>query len=102
MIQLIWIHFIADFVLQSDKMAINKSRSFLWLAFHCFVYACPFAIYGSQFYGAVFTSHLIIDFFSSKVTTYLWERNQRHWFFVTIGLDQALHLTILELLRVYL
>jgi hypothetical protein len=49
-------------------------------------------------YGIVnFVLHWIIDFFSSKAATKLWKMEARHWFFVVIGIDQALHYTCLLL-----
>jgi hypothetical protein len=94
-IALIWIHFIADFVLQSSWMATNKWNSKKALSAHCCVYALPFLYFGWQF--AVFTGlvHFFIDFFSSKATHALYDKKEYHWFFVVIGFDQAVHMTIL-------
>ena len=92
---IIWIHFVADFILQSTKMAQNKWNSFKWLGFHCIVYTIPFLYFGVKF--ALITSglHFIVDFITSKITHNLWEKKEVHWFFVVIGLDQAVHLSIL-------
>uniref|UniRef100_A0A6M3J149 DUF3307 domain-containing protein n=1 Tax=viral metagenome TaxID=1070528 RepID=A0A6M3J149_9ZZZZ len=94
---LVWVHFFADFVLQSDKMALNKSSKFRYLALHCFVYLIPFLFFGIWFAIVNGVLHLIVDFVSSRVTTYLWRKEERHWFFVVIGLDQAIHITCLML-----
>ena len=96
-IALVWIHFIADFVLQSDKMALNKSTSFKWLSVHSLVYALPFIVFNWKMLIFAGISHMIIDSISSKGTTALYIRQQRHWFFVVIGLDQACHMTTLLL-----
>lgn len=96
-IAVIWIHWIADFVLQSDKMARGKSSSLKWLSIHIAVYTLPLLIFGwkyALFNGAM---HWIIDLFSSKATSYLWKKQDVHNFFVVIGLDQALHMTLLVL-----
>ena len=95
MIEIIWIHFFADFIAQTDKMAINKSTSIKWLSFHCLVYSFFFLGYGIKIAILVGITHFIVDFITSKITKYLWEKDQRHWFFTIIGLDQAIHLTIL-------
>jgi len=95
MLEIIWIHFIADFLAQTDKMAVNKSTSVKWLSIHCFVYSLFFLYYGVTISILVGITHFIVDFITSKITKYLWEKEQRHWFFTTIGLDQAIHLTIL-------
>jgi len=94
---IIWIHFIADFILQNDKMAINKSSNNKWLFIHSFVYSIPFLIVGFSLNYVLFNGifHFIVDWFTSRGTTKLWKENKRHWFFVLIGFDQMLHLTIL-------
>ena len=77
-------------------MALNKGSNLNWLVIHCLVYSIPFIFFfGLDFAAVAFTSHLLIDFISSKITKYLWNKGERHWFFVVIGLDQALHLTVL-------
>jgi len=93
----IWIHFISDFLLQTDKMATNKSSSLKYLGLHCIVYSIPFLIFGLQFAIINGFLHFIVDFISSKATSYLWQNEKRHWFFVTIGLDQAIHMSCLFL-----
>ena len=92
---LIWIHFVADFLLQSDKMALNKSSSNEWLAIHVGIYTLPFFIFGWQFALINGAAHFITDYFTSRYAKRLWIREERHWFFVIVGLDQAIHLTTL-------
>ncbi len=96
-ITLIWFHFVADFVFQTDNMAINKSKSLKWLGIHATTYALPFFYFGLSFMTITGLSHFIVDFFSSRITSYFWRNEKRHWFFVTIGADQAIHITILLL-----
>jgi len=98
---IIWIHFIADFLLQNDKMAINKSSSSKWLTIHTLIYSIPFVIFGFRSMVVIFTSHWFVDFFSSRLTTKLFIAQKRHWFFVVIGLDQAIHLSFIILIITY-
>lgn len=94
----LWLHFLSDFILQSDRMALNKSSSWKWLGIHCVVYALPFALVLGWRYAVVNAGlHFIIDAVTSRVTTHLWKQEKRHAFFTVIGLDQALHLSCLVL-----
>lgn len=90
-------HFIADFILQSGFMAKYKSRSNAVLLFHVCVYGIPFFYFGYKFALFNMAAHFATDYISSRVTSLLWKQNSVHWFFVIIGLDQAIHLTTLIL-----
>lgn len=103
-------HFIADFVLQSDWMALKKSKDLAALGVHVFVYTAtigvllpviaiagrlPIPIGGSE---AVSTwvmangvAHFTQDAITSQVSARLWKAEERHWFFVCVGFDQLLH-----------
>jgi ABC-type amino acid transport system permease subunit len=101
-------HFIADFICQNDSMALNKSRSLLWLGIHSVVYAavmgimlCLMSVGSLKYVLLQGILHFMIDFCSSRATTYLWQKNQRHYFFVVIGLDQLIHtICLLTLLNI--
>ena len=98
LIVLIWLHLFADFFLQTDKMATSKSGSAKWLSIHVSVYTVPFLVLlGWQFALLNAALHWATDFFSSRATSYLWKKNERHWFFAVIGIDQAVHMTCLVL-----
>lgn len=114
------IHFIGDFICQTDWMAINKSKSWMALLTHVLVYtwvlfigttlfvlylgypdlglsltltiALPPIVLWVSLNGAL---HFITDAITSRWTASLWKREQRHWFFVVIGLDQVIHYTTL-------
>lgn len=102
-IAIIWGHFIGDFILQSDKMALNKSKSNFYLFYHVTVYMMPFMICSAWIDTRVlipwlvsnFILHFITDYISSRTASYYWNNNKRHQFFVTIGFDQAVHITCL-------
>jgi len=109
---IIWAHFVADFMLQNDKMAQNKSTSNIWLTNHIMVYSAamlgimaPFVYFMDAanshiqllwllvwvvINGAL---HWITDWCSSRATSYLWQKGDRHNFFVVVGADQAIHLS---------
>jgi hypothetical protein len=92
---IVWLHFIGDFILQTDRMAQNKSTDNAILGEHVVIYSIPFVLFGLKFAITNMVLHYIVDFCTSRATSYLWKKNERHWFFVVIGLDQALHFTCL-------
>lgn len=95
---LLFIHFVADFILQSDWMAINKSKRWTPLAIHVGVYALPFIpFFGLKFAAVNLAAHFVTDAVTSRASSYLWGKNQRHWFFVVIGFDQFIHTATLIL-----
>ena len=104
LILLIWAHFVADFVLQTHTMAVNKSTSNKWLASHVGVYTLffvfiailsPVITLGYVLVNGVL--HFITDYFTSRATTRLWKEERVHDFFVVIGFDQALHMSAMIL-----
>lgn len=101
---LLFIHWIADFVLQTDYQAKNKSTSKLVLLQHVLSYTLVFGLliigvaleYYSllnYFYFLLITgtSHFVTDYFTSKVTKKLYNEGDIHNFFVVVGFDQFLH-----------
>lgn len=99
---LVWLHFIADFIMQSDRIASNKSRSNFILLQHVTLYCIPFAVvFGLTF--AVFNAalHFIVDWGTSRASSFLWSNKKVHWFFVVIGFDQALHMSCLFITYLY-
>lgn len=104
-------HFVADFPLQSDWMALNKSKNNVALWVHALVYSLCFVPWGFIFMLVTFVAHFCTDYITSRCTSKLWffkpwemdalgkpitwtfAGGSRHWFFVMIGFDQLLHYT---------
>lgn len=89
------VHFLADFIFQSDEMANNKSKSIRWLSYHTLVYTFCMLLFGYKFALLAGLSHFMVDYITSKCTSYLWLKGDKHNFFVVIGFDQFLHTVIL-------
>ena len=99
---LMLLHFCADFLMQTDSMALNKSTHNGWLGLHCLVYSVPFALfYGVWFALVNMVIHFGVDFFTSRATTAAWKAKRRQAFFIIIGADQLIHITTLILTFLY-
>jgi hypothetical protein len=108
-LSVIFLHFVGDWFLQSDWMALNKSKRWDALLIHCLVANFVLSFYSNKLALWAFLFHFVIDAVTSRITTKLWfiefaynagsepwpfyarMRDTRHWFFVVIGLDQFLH-----------
>jgi len=95
MLLLVWMHFVADFVFQTDEVALGKSKSNRLLLKHVLIYGIPFLLVGFAYAGVNSAAHFAVDYVTSRVTAELFKQGQRHWFFVVIGFDQAIHMTTL-------
>jgi hypothetical protein len=95
---LLFSHFIGDFLCQTNWMATTKSRNIWALLIHCTVYTVVILLYSclqleNWFVFSITQGslHFLIDFITSKLTTYFWHKSRYRLFFNTIGLDQLLH-----------
>ena len=97
---LLSIHFVADFLLQSDWMAMNKSKSLIPLTTHVAIYTGAFLVFGIWYFplvdvllfcGITFVAHLLTDLYGSKLTSSLFKQKRHRAFFNVIGFDQLLH-----------
>lgn len=106
---IIVIHFLADFVLQTDDQAKNKSTSIKWLVFHTGMYSLIWLLIMPillepikclQFATITFCAHTLTDYITSRVGKPFWSKGDTHFGFVTVGFDQVLH--YLQLFLTYL
>lgn len=118
------VHFIADFVGQTDAMAVNKSKSYVWLTIHVTRYmwitilgsVIPILVlvnlsgtsYGPYFPNAMMcwvlgncVLHWITDAITSRLSSKMWAAGRRHAFFVVIGADQLVHQLCLIITSTY-
>ena len=106
-VYLLFVHFFADFICQSDNMALNKSSNNKFLTIHILTYSSVLLL-GSLPLLVVFSfasiagfvamnavAHWITDYFTSRLAGKLFKQGKRHEFFVVIGFDQFLHVAAL-------
>jgi hypothetical protein len=102
-VALLAVHWLADFVLQSNWMSVNKSKRLDALSLHAVTYTGALLV-GSGlvlglrqiellvlFVGANGFLHFATDFVTSRITSRLWCQQREHDFFVMVGLDQLVH-----------
>lgn len=101
MLFILFAHFVADFIFQTDEQAINKSKSNKWLLYHVSSYSfgillVSFFLFSNIEIGILWVVvnailHFGTDYITSRINSHLWQKNERHWFFVGIGADQFIH-----------
>ena len=96
-ILIVWMHAIGDFVFQTRWLARNKSTNHWALAGHCALYMIPLFFISWQFAIINAILHYPVDYGSSQLTTYCHKQENEYGFFTVIGIDQAVHFTILFL-----
>ncbi len=105
---ILFIHWVADFLCQTDWQAQNKSKKWNALLQHTGNYSVIwflpmlYLFLGSadkafSFVGITFVAHTITDYFTSRLNSKFWKEQKVHWFFVSVGFDQLLHYTQLLL-----
>ncbi len=89
------LHFIGDFVGQTDEMAKNKSKSNKWLLAHLLVYTAVLLPYNPVWALINGVLHLMVDWVTSRWSSRLYAKGDIHNFFVVIGFDQLIHASCL-------
>jgi hypothetical protein len=113
-ILIIFVHWIGDFLFQTFKMAMNKSKDNHQLFNHVLVYSCVWLFIGLFFYSVTqvlvffvitFIFHFALDYGTSRWTSSLHKKEKFYGFpafFSVIGLDQFLHYAQLILTFIYI
>jgi len=115
---IIFVHWVSDFVLQTQHMSTRKSSSNYYLTLHVVIYsfatilgwALVLPLLGIHLYSGpvwlafllIFVTHWITDYFTSRRTSKLYKEEKYHDFFVVIGFDQVLHYVQLLLIFNYI
>ncbi|MEP7321888.1 MAG: DUF3307 domain-containing protein [Saprospiraceae bacterium] len=95
---ILFIHWLADFVLQTGHQAITKCNNLTSLLSHTLVYSLCWLVLWPMlglntlfFIGITFLAHTFTDFFTSKLNSkYRLEKKERE-LFISVGFDQFLH-----------
>lgn len=91
-----------DYLLQTSKMATEKSQSIKWLLVHVLIYTLSILIFANFAFSwqialgyALINGllHLVTDFFTSKLSARYLE--QPRIFFPILGFDQMIHMACL-------
>ena len=112
---MMFIHWIGDFVLQTEYEATHKSTEnrallshtlhytmtwicamFIWSVYqnhigHITMVQVGWSPWVLLFFPITFVVHTITDYFTSRLNTYLWNKKDFHNLFVSVGFDQLLH-----------
>lgn len=105
---IIFIHWIADFVMQDEKWALGKSKNWNDLLAHTSLYSLMWFIpiicllskvswQASVFVGITFVVHTITDYFTSRIVSKKFANKEygskipNFGAFTIIGIDQVLH-----------
>lgn len=98
---ILFIHFLADFGLQTNDQAVNKSTSDYYLATHVGVYSLCWLIamyvltgmmsFAFLFAFITFLAHFGTDYVTSRISKAYFGKNDYHNGFVVVGFDQLLH-----------
>lgn len=113
-VYILFAHFIADFITQTNNMAKGKSESNLILFLHCYVYGLvmlwsiiPIAMDKHNLMYVLWVlvnviTHFFVDYITSRINKYLWSKGDMHNFFVGVGADQFIHAATLIITAKYL
>lgn len=94
------IHFLGDFVLQTNEQAKKKSTDSEFLFYHVIMYSFIWLIASYVFLGfrgaiaftiITFICHFITDYITSRINKGFFEKGDMHNGFIGIGFDQVLH-----------
>lgn len=99
-------HYVADFIVQTEWQAQNKSSNINALLRHVATYGLCFTPFlfillnGVLFVLSNVLLHFITDFFTSRASTAVHKSGDTRTFFQFIGFDQLIHQVTLVLLLV--
>jgi len=97
-IKIVICHWIGDGLLQTEKMATQKSKSYYWLTAHVGAYIIPFVVvFNSIMPWVILTAilHWLQDWQTSRINSHYLQVKNNRMFWSSIWTDQMLHYIIL-------
>jgi hypothetical protein len=97
-IALLFTHWVGDYALQTNDMAVNKYKSIRWLTIHVGVYAIPLSVTALVLFTLEFAVyyviinallHWITDFITSRIAYRFHDRPRLYY--PIVGFDQFIH-----------
>lgn len=103
-------HFIADFILQGNKIAINKRFLNKYLIFHSLTCSLAFLLPLINFpirsvvwgFLIIFLTHILIDGLRVEIGRIYKLTPKDYIFWVSLGVDQILHVSVLYFVACFL
>ncbi|SHG85020.1 DUF3307 domain-containing protein [Flagellimonas flava] len=101
-------HWVGDFLLQSSKMATEKSFSLKWLSIHVLVYSLTIGAFSLFVFPLMLVTqyilingalHWVTDFFTSKMAAR--HQGNPRIFYPVLGFDQMVHALCLYVTYIY-
>ena len=101
-LSILFIHWVADFIFQTDEMARNKSTSNAWLFKHAIAYTgglmLCWLLIATVSFSSLFhwiwingATHFCVDYVTSRVSSRYYQKGNIHRFFIVVGFDQFVH-----------
>ena len=94
-ILIIWLHYYGDYFFQPRKIANNKYKNIKYLLIHTCIYCLCLLALGWKFAVVSACLHFLVDFITSKAAHAAWEKGNDREFFLILGIDQSIHITML-------
>ena len=89
------LHYLADFLFQSHKIAVKKYKCRKELFIHGVIYFSAFFFISPSYAAVNAILHCVVDAITSNLTHIAWKKKKYKMFFNLIGLDQTIHILIL-------
>ncbi len=105
-------HVTADFLLQDNCLSKLKATKFIALLAHVGIYTTFFIVFSPLILGFTFMqglvfslinggTHLVVDFFTSKLKRIYWHKSEARYVAV-VTFDHAIHISILIATYIYM